>query len=102
MKRLRNIHPGEVLLEEFLKPNSALSRWRLTTDGLLPGVRPLIPHPSVLPPGIPPVGPVNQVASVRVTFAMGMLAEALIWRLGHGLALSTGRNVATSRGTGVK
>ena len=22
MKRLRNIHPGEVLLEEFLKPNN--------------------------------------------------------------------------------
>ena len=25
MKRLRNVHPGEVLLEEFLKPNNVSS-----------------------------------------------------------------------------
>ncbi len=35
MKELRNIHPGEVLLEEFLKPMS-ISAYRLAKETNLP------------------------------------------------------------------
>ncbi len=31
MKRLRNIHPGEILMEEFLKPLN-MSQYRLAVD----------------------------------------------------------------------
>ncbi|MDZ4792870.1 MAG: HigA family addiction module antitoxin [Bacteroidota bacterium] len=38
MKRLKNIHPGEVLLEEFLKP-MGLSAYRLSKDIGIPQSR---------------------------------------------------------------
>lgn len=38
MDRLRNIHPGEVLLEEFLKPLS-LSAYRLAKETKIPQTR---------------------------------------------------------------
>lgn len=38
MKRLRNIHPGEVLLEEFLKPMS-VSAYKLSKDTGIPQSR---------------------------------------------------------------
>ncbi len=38
MKELRNIHPGEVLLEEFLKPMS-ISAYRLAKETNLPQTR---------------------------------------------------------------
>lgn len=37
-KKLPNIHPGEVLEEEFLKPN-AISRYRLAKDIRVPATR---------------------------------------------------------------
>jgi len=38
MERLSNIHPGEVLLEEFLKPNN-ISAYRLSKDIGIPQIR---------------------------------------------------------------
>jgi len=38
MKRLKNIHPGEILLEEFLKP-SAISQYQLAKDIGIPQTR---------------------------------------------------------------
>ena len=38
MRKLKNIHPGEVLLEEFLTPLN-LSAYRLAKDTLLPQTR---------------------------------------------------------------
>ena len=38
MKRLKNIHPGEVLLEEFLKP-MGVSGYRLSKDTGIPQTR---------------------------------------------------------------
>ena len=38
MKRLNNIHPGEVLLEEFLKP-LGISAYRLSKDLKVPQTR---------------------------------------------------------------
>jgi antitoxin HigA-1 len=38
MKKLRNIHPGEVLLDEFLKPMS-ISAYRLSKDIGIPQTR---------------------------------------------------------------
>ena len=38
MERLRNIHPGEVLLEEFMKPMS-LSRYALSKAICVPSMR---------------------------------------------------------------
>ena len=38
MDRLSNIHPGEVLLEEFLKPNN-ISAYRLSKDIGIPQTR---------------------------------------------------------------
>lgn len=38
MKRLSNIHPGEVLLEEFLKPHN-ISAYRLSKDIGIPQTR---------------------------------------------------------------
>jgi len=38
MKRLKNIHPGEVLLEEFLKP-LRISAYRLAKDTHIPQTR---------------------------------------------------------------
>jgi addiction module HigA family antidote len=38
MERLLNIHPGEVLLEEFLKPNN-ISAYRLSKDIGIPQTR---------------------------------------------------------------
>ena len=38
MRKLKNIHPGEVLLEEFLNPLN-LSAYRLAKDTLLPQTR---------------------------------------------------------------
>ena len=38
MERLSNIHPGEVLLEEFLKPNN-ISAYRLSKDIGIPQTR---------------------------------------------------------------
>jgi addiction module HigA family antidote len=38
MKRLKNIHPGEILLEEFLKPMS-ISAYRLSKDTGIPQTR---------------------------------------------------------------
>jgi addiction module HigA family antidote len=38
MKRLTNIHPGEVLLEEFLKPLN-ISAYRLSKDIYIPQTR---------------------------------------------------------------
>ncbi len=38
MERLRNIHPGEVLLEEFLKPLN-ISAYRLSKDINIPQTR---------------------------------------------------------------
>jgi antitoxin HigA-1 len=38
MKRLKNIHPGEILLEEFLKPMS-ISAYRLSKDTGIPQSR---------------------------------------------------------------
>lgn len=38
MKRLRNIHPGEILLEEFLKPMQ-ISAYRLSKDTGIPQSR---------------------------------------------------------------
>ena len=38
MERLSNIHPGEVLLEEFLKPNN-ISAFRLSKDIGIPQTR---------------------------------------------------------------
>ncbi len=38
MKRLKNIHPGEVLLEEFLKPMS-VSAYKLSKDTGIPQTR---------------------------------------------------------------
>jgi antitoxin HigA-1 len=38
MKRLRNIHPGEILLEEFLRP-LGLSAYRLSKDIGIPQTR---------------------------------------------------------------
>lgn len=38
MKRLKNIHPGEVLLEEFLKP-MGISAYRLSKDTGIPQTR---------------------------------------------------------------
>ncbi len=38
MARIRNIHPGEVLKEEFLKPMS-LSAYRLSKDTFIPQTR---------------------------------------------------------------
>ena len=38
MERLSNIHPGEVLLEEFLKPNK-ISAYRLSKDIGIPQTR---------------------------------------------------------------
>ena len=38
MKRLKNIHPGEILLEEFLKP-MAVSAYRLSKDTGIPQTR---------------------------------------------------------------
>jgi addiction module HigA family antidote len=38
MEKLNNIHPGEILLEEFLKP-MAISAYRLSKDVLIPQTR---------------------------------------------------------------
>lgn len=38
MKRIRNIHPGEVLMEEFLKP-MGVSAYRLSKDTGIPQTR---------------------------------------------------------------
>ena len=38
MKKLRNIHPGEILLEEFLKPLE-ISAYRLAKETFLPQTR---------------------------------------------------------------
>ena len=38
MKRLKNIHPGEVLLEEFLKP-MGVSAYKLSKDTGIPQTR---------------------------------------------------------------
>ena len=38
MERLSNIHPGEVLLEEFLKPNN-ITAYRLSKDIGIPQTR---------------------------------------------------------------
>ncbi len=38
MKELKNIHPGEILLEEFLKPLK-ISVYRLSKDTFLPQTR---------------------------------------------------------------
>ena len=38
MKRLRNIHPGEILIEEFLKPMQ-ISAYRLSKDTGIPQTR---------------------------------------------------------------
>jgi antitoxin HigA-1 len=38
MRRLKNIHPGEVLLEEFLKP-LAISAYKLAKDVAIPQTR---------------------------------------------------------------
>jgi antitoxin HigA-1 len=38
MKRLKNIHPGEVLLEEFLKP-MGITAYRLSKDTGIPQTR---------------------------------------------------------------
>lgn len=38
MAKLKNIHPGEVLLEEFLKPME-ISAYRLSKDVLIPQTR---------------------------------------------------------------
>jgi antitoxin HigA-1 len=38
MERLSNIHPGEVLLEEFLKPNN-ISAYKLSKDIGIPQTR---------------------------------------------------------------
>lgn len=38
MDKLRNIHPGEVLLEEFLKPLE-ISAYRLSKDTFIPQTR---------------------------------------------------------------
>lgn len=38
MKRLRNIHPGEVLMEEFLKPLN-ISAYKLSKDTVIPQTR---------------------------------------------------------------
>ncbi|MEJ0102011.1 MAG: HigA family addiction module antitoxin [Bacteroidota bacterium] len=38
MKRLKNIHPGEILLEEFLKPME-VSAYRLSKDTGIPQTR---------------------------------------------------------------
>jgi addiction module HigA family antidote len=38
MKKLKNIHPGEVLLEEFLKP-LAISQYQLAKDTCIPQTR---------------------------------------------------------------
>lgn len=38
MKRIRNIHPGEVLMEEFLLPME-ISAYRLSKDILIPQTR---------------------------------------------------------------
>jgi antitoxin HigA-1 len=38
MKRLKNIHPGEILLEEFLKP-MVISAYRLSMDTGIPQSR---------------------------------------------------------------
>jgi addiction module HigA family antidote len=38
MKRLPNIHPGEILLEEFLKPME-ISQYRLSKDLKIPQTR---------------------------------------------------------------
>ena len=38
MKKLPNIHPGEVLLEEFLKP-MGISQYRLSKDWKIPQTR---------------------------------------------------------------
>ena len=38
MQNLRNIHPGEVLLEEFLKPLD-ISAYRLSKDTFIPQTR---------------------------------------------------------------
>ncbi|MCB0663898.1 MAG: HigA family addiction module antidote protein, partial [Saprospiraceae bacterium] len=38
MKKLPNIHPGEVLLEEFLKP-MGISQYRLSKDLKIPQTR---------------------------------------------------------------
>ena len=38
MRKLKNIHPGEVLLQEFLNPLN-LSAYRLAKDTLLPQTR---------------------------------------------------------------
>ena len=38
MKRLRNIHPGEILLMEFLKP-MGISAYRLSLDTHIPQTR---------------------------------------------------------------
>ena len=38
MKKLKNIHPGEVLLEEFLKP-LAISAYKLSKDIGIPQTR---------------------------------------------------------------
>jgi antitoxin HigA-1 len=38
MKRIKNIHPGEILLEEFLKP-MGLSAYKLSKDTGIPQTR---------------------------------------------------------------
>ncbi len=38
MKRLKNIHPGEILHEEFLKP-MGISSYRLSKDTFIPQTR---------------------------------------------------------------
>lgn len=38
MKQLRNIHPGEVLMEEFLKPLN-ISAYKLSKDTVIPQTR---------------------------------------------------------------
>lgn len=38
MEKLNNIHPGEILLEEFLKPME-ISAYRLSKDVLIPQTR---------------------------------------------------------------
>jgi plasmid maintenance system antidote protein VapI len=38
MEKLKNIHPGEVLLEEFLKPLE-VSAYRLSKETLIPQTR---------------------------------------------------------------
>ncbi len=38
MAKLKNIHPGEILLEEFLKPME-ISAYRLAKDTLIPQTR---------------------------------------------------------------